>query len=200
MGNNGQIIQPASAKSVDPFARMSDLQLQLAAARNKMQAMAILSECQRLNGAIKQAFVQQAQKRQIIERVLIAETKGEIRHLKLGIDGDVSTVTFHGSDGEPISVVDPEQGLLLITPRTVEPVVVTARMADGSEKTIVVEHRGDATGLPGSPPASPGKPGKGDAPDPTPPGEPIPVVDPEECLLLIGPHAPGVDSPDGHGD
>lgn len=122
------------------FEQLANMILALGASKSKAEAMARLAACQRMVKAIAQAFTLQAQKVAHLQTVLVQATKGELRHLSLKVDGDPVHYRFTDSAGEPIYVVDAAQALVLVTPETVEPIIVDIEMKDGTTKRIVVEH------------------------------------------------------------
>jgi hypothetical protein len=133
----------SAAPPQTPFQALAQMILGLGAARTKQEAMARLAACQKLLHGIEQAFGIQSQKMGHLQNVLLAMTEGEFRHLSLNIEGDVEGYVFTDSEGKPVWVVDASRGMVLITPEHVEPIVVTVKMKDGTEKKIEINHLGN---------------------------------------------------------
>ena len=126
----------------DPFDQLANMIVGLASAKTNKESMARLSGAQRMVQAIRQGFAMQSEKIGHLQNVLVNVTKGEIRRLSLNVEGDAAHYAFTDSEGKPVYVVDPMQGLVLITPETVEPIIVDIEMKDGTKKRVEVRHEG----------------------------------------------------------
>ncbi len=122
------------------FDQLSKMILALGASASKAEAMARLSACQRMVKAIEQAFALQSAKVGHLQGLIIQITKGELRHLSLNVDGDPVHYRFTDSAGEIVYVVDAAQALVLVTPETVEPIIVDIELKDGTTTRVVVKH------------------------------------------------------------
>lgn len=136
----------------DPFDQLANMIVGLASAKKNNESMARLSAAQRMVQAIRQGFALQSEKIAHLQTVLVRATKGDIRRLSLNVEGDASHYAFTDSEGKPVYVVDPMRGLILITPETVEPIVVDIEMKDGTKKRIEVRHEGSEAEEPLQPP------------------------------------------------
>lgn len=125
---------------LNPFEQLANMCLALGSAKNKPEAMARLGACQKMIAGLSEGFRIQSERIGHLTNVLLMATQGSIRELALNVEGETEAYLFNDSEGKPVYVVDPLRGLLLITPDHVDPIVVTVKMKDGSEKEIIVEH------------------------------------------------------------
>lgn len=154
MNQNNGLPKANGRTPKSPFQQLSDMIMGLASARTKQEAMARLTGCQRLLGAIEVGFEAQSHKVARLQQFVLDETKGEIRRLTFNVDqpDQVTGYEFVDSAGAAVMVMDPQAGAILVTPETVEPVIVTIHRKDGTKEVITVAHQGRAADDP-EPPA-----------------------------------------------
>lgn len=147
MNDDSLIISPTPAAApaqTDPFQALSDLIMSLATARTKQEAMARLSGCQRLIQLSRQVFVERSRQVGQLRTVLLRATEGTVRVCAIDVKGkEPTSYVFTDSVGEPVWVIDATAGELLITPETVEPIIVEITMRDGTVERVEMKHLGN---------------------------------------------------------
>ncbi len=131
---NGASGNPVALPPKDPFQMLGGAIMQLAAAKNKQETMARLANCQRHVAGIRAAFMQLAADSGRLMNTLKHETKGEIYAIRLEAKSGATKLGFEDSEGTPIAVVDPAQGLILIRPQHVLPIMVRYSYPDKDDE------------------------------------------------------------------
>ena len=136
-----RIIQPGNGQGgsvasmpPDPFEQLRAAVMRVPTARDKRESMARVQHCVQLADGLRQAFVATNRQLQILISLLARETNGEI--IRVGVKGkpNMKGIRFEDSNGVPLPVADPAQGLLLKRPDHVEPLTVVYLFPDNTEE------------------------------------------------------------------